>query len=1767
MAKLKDKKVQATKTWHVSDKSKSRHPNMDGEIALLDMPFSNGLMYPSAPGDPSESFNCKCSMSTEFIGMGPAIGKDQTTILEMLAKLLGLDTVEKLLGSITSKERKKHWGPGLQHHYHPHIGPFDVSGSLITWIDADGSMFTGREGSLVEATAKPPKSSPSPAITPAPLPEPPAPAPPPELQAEVLSESSGVDLPKPMLLTETREAFDDDGWIFQKKYDGQRAFVRVRNGQVSIFSRTHQDITGTYPEMQALASELELDPSKEYLLDGELVAFDDQGRSDIELLQLRRTKDGRADGVAAKFVAFDILEAAGEDQRGKTLEERGQVLASVMPADSDLIMAAPTFDHGTALFEETRSRGEEGIVAKRKGSLYESGVRSKNWVKIKNYKQAEVVIGGWEEGKGERAGRLGAVQLGVFDSNGRFIHTGNLGSGLSGENLDLIESKLRDIEIDATPFDEHDKLSPSTHFVSPEVVMTAEFVDLTETGKLRQPKFIMLRDDKSASDVTLQELLNVDRPPKVVEPPKVVAEASAAGVPSDYKPGTVDWRDTAANTADDEDYPWRSLSRSERVARLAHLMDTEGTGRYQTRGMLWYQERHALIRTLIVDSDQAWRDIPAGDYVELHPDEVRTSNDQAFPLPPMRTLAALNQQTRDYWVAPLTDSDQPIRDMNAKLRAGSKKSKFVSKMDEATATMEFTEPVTLRRGASLSPDDVMRYVPGVTMQDLGFASTEHGAEGGQHYAGDRVLEDWYEGLTDRRPVIFEIDAPAGQKFADMHYGEYVLPRGMKYEVISRTRDDKGRIRIHFRAITDAEALKPRVSDSTPEVDLPARDLTTRGPREAWDAIAAERIAWQSPLSSDIEEALQEYTGNAYGELNGLLRGEAELSPRLDIMKQYLDMGISAELPEDTVVLRSRRAGGIPLREGATWQDKAFVSTTLSGTTPLLSQDGELIRIVLPAGTKVAYANESEAEILLGRGSEFRVMDQGPDGIWNVELLPAVESSDGAVGSRDDYWDKLIPKHGIPAGVQQTARTGVGPNVQQDSIEEIDGMIERHGEVVELHNNYVYLPIGLVGGYDPDNNREWVELGYSLAPSKVPEGEEDLWARVKLPAGIKVVTFADGSVLTPRGLHFRISTVAESIAGKRYRVRASLGSPEAEESLREVLDKYHGLLTMTTPKGYRVTIAGKTWEKMTEKEQKATTALLDDYFSEAVASQEAATGLKTNWSGRIVLKADNQMKGSVLGEKAWGCDIILKLSRVRQAYQHEAGIATNFKADDRIHRVIAHEVAHSMSLQSSDSSEYLANRAWEEGLVELFSSSDRGLPVWTYSEYTGPLLSALRKMNLEGVRGESSYGPVFQAFWAKMMTIPLADRQEWFNKQFELSDDPEVRAWRLRYTQSGQFVLKQEKSSAKVKTFSSISKWTTHQLTSPYAMSNEELLVSWNRWFRAGGTKKEPEFRQRSLQELVEDSTVSSQRLAWRREALAVMRKRNTSMFDEILEFGDPTARFDWTGEDAAGNMEGARLLFDADISIQASLLDPPRVYRAVTRQVTYAHRDPETLLLDRSNHMANSLKVRGVIMDGAQQIAEWERVLLERDGQTHVYHSTLSIQKDFQGQGIATQWLDGCFRHYKKAGFELVKLHANISVGGYAWAVRGFDFDNSETSLYVDQGLRFLHELRQIMQGNRQVYIDMHSGEFDEVTLGMDWDDMLGEIENLIAREDGRPGSVKPMDIAKLGVPSRWNTMGSREMVRAIWPKFWNDGAWKDVHMHLGKAFLLGQAWDGVMYL
>ena len=313
---------------------------------------------------------------------------------------------------------------------------------------------------------------------------------------------------QPMLARAGELPREDGGWAYEIKWDGVRAIAYSQPGELRLQSRNLKDITAQYPELARLSRAL---GSRRAVLDGEIVALDEQGRPSFESLQRRMHVSSPSQvkrlvkSTPVTYMLFDLLWLGGHSLMGLPYRERRERLAELRLSGEHFSTPDYFSGNGAQLFEASAEQGLEGIVAKRLEGSYVPGRRATGWLKIKNVGRQEFVIGGWLPGEGRRTRRIGALLVGVHDRSGALRYAGRVGTGLTERELDRLAAKLRPLERPSSPFTAGGPPPRGAIFCEPRLVAEIEFREWTRGGSLRAPSYKGLREDKPAAAVVRED--------------------------------------------------------------------------------------------------------------------------------------------------------------------------------------------------------------------------------------------------------------------------------------------------------------------------------------------------------------------------------------------------------------------------------------------------------------------------------------------------------------------------------------------------------------------------------------------------------------------------------------------------------------------------------------------------------------------------------------------------------------------------------------------------------------------------------------------------------------------------------------------------------------------------------------------------------------------------------------------------------------------------------------------------------------------------------------------------------------------------------------------------------------------------------------------------------------------------------------------------------------------------------------------------------------
>jgi DNA ligase D-like protein (predicted ligase) len=317
----------------------------------------------------------------------------------------------------------------------------------------------------------------------------------------------------PMLATLTDRYFSDEGWIFERKFDGVRAVVVRGEGGTALYSRNRKPMSSTYPE---LVRALDAGAPPGLVADGEVVAFDGEQTSFSRLqarLGLTDVKRALAADVPVFLYLFDLLALDGYDLTGLPLRTRKRLLRDAVESTDPLRYSVHRDTDGEEYLHEACASGWEGLIAKRADAVYRPGRRSDTWLKFKCVHKQEVVIGGWTDPAGSRTG-FGALLLGYYDAPGdtsdggaarpALRYAGKVGTGFDQPTLAALRRRFDALDTDRCPFADPVR-ERGAHWLRPKLVAEIGFTEWTRDHRLRHPRFLGLREDKPATQVMREE--------------------------------------------------------------------------------------------------------------------------------------------------------------------------------------------------------------------------------------------------------------------------------------------------------------------------------------------------------------------------------------------------------------------------------------------------------------------------------------------------------------------------------------------------------------------------------------------------------------------------------------------------------------------------------------------------------------------------------------------------------------------------------------------------------------------------------------------------------------------------------------------------------------------------------------------------------------------------------------------------------------------------------------------------------------------------------------------------------------------------------------------------------------------------------------------------------------------------------------------------------------------------------------------------------------
>ncbi|HET7591085.1 MAG TPA: DNA ligase D [Solirubrobacterales bacterium] len=425
----------------------------------------------------------------------------------------------------------------------------------------------------------------------------------------------------PMLAKLSTPPREDGSWAVEVKWDGVRAIAYCQPGRVELQTRNLNDVSAQYPEVKRITRAL---GSHDAVLDGEIVAFGENGRPSFERLQQRihLTDDNvvrrRMKTHPVVYVVFDLLYLDGEDLMGEPYARRRELLEELELTGESWQTPGRSVGHARELLAASKEQGLEGVMLKRLDSIYAPGKRTGAWLKVKNVSRQELVIGGWTPGEGRRKEHLGALLVGYFDrEGGRQVlrYAGKVGTGFTAAELAALAARLAPLGRTTSPFAPAPKPPKGAQFVEPRLVAEIEYREMTAEGMLRHAAYKGLREDKAASEVVLE---------RATDPEGESLTSRAVKRPRSKAAVTVESRELELSNLDKVLYPRTGFTKGELIdwyARIAEVLLPHLRGRPLTLkrypegvgGKHFYEKRCPAHRPDWVTTASVWSDRHKGE--------------------------------------------------------------------------------------------------------------------------------------------------------------------------------------------------------------------------------------------------------------------------------------------------------------------------------------------------------------------------------------------------------------------------------------------------------------------------------------------------------------------------------------------------------------------------------------------------------------------------------------------------------------------------------------------------------------------------------------------------------------------------------------------------------------------------------------------------------------------------------------------------------------------------------------------------------------------------------------------------------------------------------------------------------------------------------------------------------------------------------------------------------------------------------------------------
>jgi bifunctional non-homologous end joining protein LigD len=425
----------------------------------------------------------------------------------------------------------------------------------------------------------------------------------------------------PMLARLSELPRDDAGWGVEVKWDGIRAIAYCRPGRVQLQTRNLNGVSVQYPEVRRISRAL---GAHDAVLDGELVAFDENGRPSFERLQQRihNTDENvirrRMKTHPVVYVIFDLLYLDGEDLTCEPYTRRRELLEGLELTGEAWQTPGYSIGQAKELLAASKEQGLEGVMLKRLDSVYSPGKRTGTWLKVKNVSRQEMVVGGWTPGEGRREEHLGALLVGYFEDQGGkpvLRYAGKVGTGFKAADLTAIAARLAPLERKTSPFAAGPKPPKGARFVEPRLVAEVEFREMTKEGILRHSAYKGMREDKAADEVVLE---------RATDPQGESLTSGAVKRPRKKAAVTVEDRELELSNLDKVIYPQAGFTKGELIdwyARIGEVLLPHLRGRPLTlkrypegvEGKHFYEKRCPSHRPEWVTTASVWSDRHKGE--------------------------------------------------------------------------------------------------------------------------------------------------------------------------------------------------------------------------------------------------------------------------------------------------------------------------------------------------------------------------------------------------------------------------------------------------------------------------------------------------------------------------------------------------------------------------------------------------------------------------------------------------------------------------------------------------------------------------------------------------------------------------------------------------------------------------------------------------------------------------------------------------------------------------------------------------------------------------------------------------------------------------------------------------------------------------------------------------------------------------------------------------------------------------------------------------